>query len=287
MNSKMVHTGEIIMHNKNVYWDEAMMQNDFHQPSILAIGDSWFWYPLPGGSLLSKLGNLVEKKEHYILAHGNNGAEAYDYVYGTYKRRIQTALQLHGDSLSAVFISGGGNDFAGLSDMRPLLLKDCSACTSAEACYRSGDDEQSLNRFLNKVTGSFIALIDKIIGATWNTTQNASGPTKIYLHNYDYARPTGIGIFGAESKWLRASLVVANVPTHLQNSCIRFLIDEFTLRLNGLVTRYPGRVRLVDSRGTLNDDDWANELHPTSTGFEKIAHDAWLPVLQGDGLAPK
>lgn len=30
------------MHNKNVYWDEAMMQNDFHQPSILAIGDSWF-----------------------------------------------------------------------------------------------------------------------------------------------------------------------------------------------------------------------------------------------------
>lgn len=273
------------MQDRNVYWDEVRMQNEFHQPSILAIGDSWFWYLFPGGSLLNKLGNLVETKEHYILAHGNNGAEAYDYVYGTYKRRIQTALQLHGDSLSAVFISGGGNDFAGLSDLRPLLLNDCSACTTAEACYRHGDDEQSLEWLLNKVIGSYIALIDKIIGATWNTAQNASGPTKIYLHNYDYARPTGIHLpFIESTSWLRAALVVANVPLHLQDACIRFLIDEFTVRLKGLVARYPGRVRLIDSRGTLSDNDWANELHPTPTGFEKIAQ-VWRPILQADGLA--
>ena len=27
------------------YWDEMLMQQDNNVPNILAIGDSWFWYP--------------------------------------------------------------------------------------------------------------------------------------------------------------------------------------------------------------------------------------------------
>lgn len=39
------------MDTRNVYWDPALMQSDGHQPSILAIGDFWFWYPFLGGPL--------------------------------------------------------------------------------------------------------------------------------------------------------------------------------------------------------------------------------------------
>ena len=46
----------------NYYWDENLMKNDGKLPSILAIGDSWFWYPLPGGSLINYIGPVVEKK---------------------------------------------------------------------------------------------------------------------------------------------------------------------------------------------------------------------------------
>jgi hypothetical protein len=44
----------------NVYWDEAGLKFAHVMPSILAIGDSWFWYPFPGGSLVSHLGPVVE-----------------------------------------------------------------------------------------------------------------------------------------------------------------------------------------------------------------------------------
>ncbi|HNV59210.1 MAG TPA: SGNH/GDSL hydrolase family protein, partial [Rhodoferax sp.] len=104
----------------NYYWDENLMKNDGKLPSILAIGDSWFWYPLPGGSLINYIGPVVEKKSHVILAKGMNGAEAFDYVDGKYARSVREALRLYGAGLSAAFISGGGNDFAGFNDLRPL-----------------------------------------------------------------------------------------------------------------------------------------------------------------------
>ena len=58
-------------------------------PSILAIGDSWFWYPFPGGSLVNRLGKLVQSREHSILAVGHNGAEAYDYVFGKHEKNVR------------------------------------------------------------------------------------------------------------------------------------------------------------------------------------------------------
>jgi hypothetical protein len=84
------------MQYENVYWDEVLMKSDGYYPSVLAVGDSWFWYPFPGGSLLNHLGPIVATREHIILAYGNNGAEAYDYVRGTYARQLGTALDLIG-----------------------------------------------------------------------------------------------------------------------------------------------------------------------------------------------
>ena len=58
---------------ENVYWDAAWRQESGRFPSILAIGDSWFWYPFPGGSLLNQLGPLTAGREHVLYAVGNNG----------------------------------------------------------------------------------------------------------------------------------------------------------------------------------------------------------------------
>src|SRR4051812_21659925 len=114
----------------NIYWHEPLMRQDGVVPSILAIGDSWFWYPLPGGSLANSLAKIVAPAQHTILTFGNNGAEAFDYVDGVYAPLIQNALARYGTGLSAVFVSGGGNDFAGMSDLRPILGLDCSACAT-------------------------------------------------------------------------------------------------------------------------------------------------------------
>ena len=274
------------MQYANVYWDATLMQSDGNYPSILAIGDSWFWYPFPGGSLLNYLGDMVATREHVILAYGNNGAEAYDYVHGTYSRQIRTALDLYGSSLSAVFLSGGGNDFAGINDLRPVLGDNCVACTTAEACFRDGAQKGSLDWLLEKVSDSYIALINQIIGATWRTAEeSATGATRIIVHNYDYAFVSGQGIFGPDSSpWLRPAFEAARVADGLRDACMRIVIDRFTAMLQEIVARYPGRVMLIDSREALQRADWANELHPTPAGFRKIAA-RWLPVLRDQRLA--
>ena len=266
------------MNFENVYWDADWMKNDGHYPSILAIGDSWFWYPFPGGSLLNQLGRLVANKEHFILAYGNNGAEAFDYVYGKYNKSIKTALRLYGSDLSAVFISGGGNDFAGFNDLRPLLEKDCSAANEAAACFRKGDGDATLNWLMRKTSENYSMLIGQIMAS-------CNSKVDVFLHNYDYAIPSGKGVFGKNSGWLKPALDDAKVPEPLQHDCMKYLINRFTQTLQELPAVSSKNVFLVDSRGTLAKPDWANEIHPKPSGFKKIAQKAWLPQLSARGLA--
>ena len=254
------------------------MREDYHAASILAIGDSWFWYPFPGGSLINRLGPLVAPKEHFLLAIGNTGAEAYDYVHGKFKNAVTTALNFHGDGLSAVFISGGGNDFAGLNDLLPLLNLDCSSAHSAAECFKPGDDDGTLGGFMKKIAEDYTLLIGQIM---------VKCPTgiKIFVHNYDYAIPSGKGVFGGQSDWLKRPLDDALVPTALQRDCIKLIIDRFSVVLTTLRDKGNGQVVFVDSRNTLADSDWANEIHPKPEGFEKIGKLKWAPALKSCGLA--
>lgn len=269
------------MATRNVFWDARDMDTDGEKvyPSILAIGDSWFWYPFPGGSLINQLGTLVAPKEHNILALGYNGAEAYDYIFGKYEKNVRTALELHGEHLSAVFISGGGNDFAGFNDLRPLLLHDCSRAASPQACFGASPDGE-LPRLLDKIRTSYITLLGRIVYYC-----HSAGFQRIFLHNYDYAIPSGIGIFGQKSTWLKSALDDAKVPGEYQNGCIRYILDRFTLVLEDIAQKNSDRVVLIKSAGTLAPYDWANELHPKPSGFTKIAVERWKPALQQFGLA--
>lgn len=259
----------------SIYWDEAAAKAVYATPTILAIGDSWFWYPFPGGSLTSYLGPLVDSKQHVILAYGMNGAEAFDYVDGKYKRRVNEALRLYGSGLSAVLISGGGNDFAGFNDMRPLLNLDCSGAASASDCFRSGDG--GLGAFLSSMDQHFRTLIGRVYTRT-------SLDCKIVMHSYDYAIPDGRSVLGG-SGWLRPALVAAGVPEQLHTGCVKYLIDAFHKMLTDIAAGDPKHLLVVDSRGTLVASDWANELHPTGKGFKKIVTECWKPVLETAGLA--
>lgn len=260
---------------ENIYWDENLMGDDHLAASILAIGDSWFWYPFPGGSLLNALAPILKTGQHTVYAVGKNGAEAFDYVNGVYKGLVNTALNRHGDGLSAVFISGGGNDFAGYNDLRPLLGIDCSAAPDEAACYLDANGKDMLAEFMQKVGKNLRALITKIFS-------KVDDRVVIFLHNYDYAIPSGVGVLG--ECWLQPALEAAKVPVPLRGKCIRLLIDRYTDELNAIAAASP-RIQVVDTRNTLSPADWANELHPTPEGFKKIAG-RWRPDLQARGICP-
>lgn len=258
----------------NYWWDERLMNEQEPQaPTILAIGDSWFWYPFYGGSLVDKLGGVVLSKGNTIYAKGMNGAEAYDYTDGKYAKQIKEALRKYGSGLRAVFISGGGNDFAGFADLRPLLKNDCSTESIESGCFVNSP---GLDTFLDSIDDSYRRLVGLIHAST--------GPEcRIIMHTYDYAVPDGRSLSG--KSWLKAALDDAQVPQHLQEPCVRMLIDRFADVLSSICRSDPAHFMLVDSRGTLDRNEWANELHPTPAGFDKLARQSWGPVLRHAGLA--
>lgn len=258
----------------NFFWDRNAMEREGANPTILAIGDSWFWYPMPGGSLVNNIGELVKSSGHVIYARGMNGAEAFDYVDGRYADDVREALRLYGktpaaDGIEAAFISGGGNDFAGLQDMLPLLKADCSTENAPAGCFREGAG--GLAEFLDRMDKYYRRLIGLIY------THTAPG-CKILMHSYDYANPDGKAVIG-DKGWLKPALDQARVPAALQAACIRHLIDSFHAMLEQIVLTDPANLVLVDGRGVLKPNEWANELHPNGTGFRKIAEQAWKPAL--------
>ncbi|MGM9427447.1 SGNH/GDSL hydrolase family protein [Hydrogenophaga sp. MI9] len=260
----------------NYFHDPRVMQDQYVTASILAIGDSWFWYPAFGGSLVNHLGPMVAPKSHNILAIGNNGAEVADFTVGRYKNHVRQAIRLYGDALSAVFVSGGGNDFAGYGDLRPLLNLDCSAATTPEQCFWTGTS--GLADFMSSINNHY----RNLIGQIWTRT----GPDcHIVVHTYDYAIPSGIGFGGSSHAWLKSALDAAKVPPALQAECMRHMVDEFYRQLKSIEATDPGHIHVVDSRGVLKPHLWANELHPTSKGFEIVAEMSWRPVLETAGLA--
>jgi len=61
----------------------------------------------------------------------------------------------------------------------------------------------------------------------------------------------------------------------------KYLVDELHARLKALAATRP-RFAVVDMRGVLPVDDvhWADEIHPSGTGFRKLADTCWRPVLK-------
>ena len=266
-------------YDNTVFWSPLELQSTGQNATILAVGDSWFWYPMKGGSLINNIGDLVKAQGHKILVAGNNGAEAYDYVKGKYKGACRELFRLYGSSAEALLISGGGNDFAGFNDLRPLLNSDCQSATSAIQCFRPGevDDEGCLNWLMNRTYENYALLISRAI-------ERMKPNTKIFVHNYDYSVPSGKGLMGGDS-WIKPALTDAKVPLAQHQECIKFLVDSHTLVLLKLQNSLAERIVIVDSRNTLAPNDWANELHPTGVGFRKIARQRWQPLLKQHGLA--
>lgn len=253
-------------------WNEALLKADGVFPTVLAIGDSWFWYPKNNLAIpLHKI--LNREKAHVILVRGHNGAEAIEYQSGPLRNQIEQDLDVargYGRTLKAVFISGGGNDFAGRDDLPTVLLPDCTGKTSAEQCLRPGQPESL-----------FGTVFDALVGV-YDLVQEKIPSTPVFVHGYDYACPNGKGFFGL-GQWLQYPMDQCRVSRNLQQEVVNTLIDRFAVMLQEAQRRSP-HLHVVNEVGTLTTGDWANELHPTPAGFNRLAK-CWRPLLKSTGVA--
>jgi len=251
-----------------VYWDEAAFRHANERLDMLALGDSWFWYP--ENNLLPSINRYAHSPN--ILAFGANGATSVELCNGYYFECFKSALRGYG-ALAAVLLSAGGNDFAGFDDFQKILLPDCSKCTQPADCF----DDHALANLIGTVQQSYEKLIHAAL---------AFRPgIKILIHNYDYAIPTGKGFLGL-GQWLKAPMDARRVPDpndlqpgSFRRELIKLLIDQVGSMQQTLAKEFSGFVIHVPTPGTLADDQWANELHATVDGFDKLGKQCFAPVL--------
>lgn len=253
----------------NVHWGVHGALASGANASVLMIGDSWFWYPLD--NLARETANALPNQTFVVV--GNNGAEAGQW--GTkYRKSIDYGFKMYGSGVQALMLSGGGNDIAGMSDFLRILRDDCSGAKTVSGCFRDGQPDAIVARIM----GEYREVILKF------RAFNKTAP--VVMHNYDYAWPTGLGLFGP-ANWLKAPMDVAKVPDDLRRDVFRELLNRLGEAQIGLKKEKPmGPTIAVSSAGTMpekadgKEQWWANELHPTPRGFKRLVTKAILPPLK-------
>ena len=263
------------------FWgSENVMQSLGLSPDLLAYGDSWFWYP--NNDLLIPI-NAIWQGTKTLLATGKNGAELREMVGGTPRLWNDFRSAMSGyPTIQCVLLSAGGNDFAGVEHFQSLLRLDCSGAVTADDCFDPGDAANGIERqpwrMLREIATNYQVVI--------NFVRSVQSTVPIVLQDYDYAIPTGIGFGGIKGgilslgDWLQQPMIDRGVPQSLQNDVIRRVMDDFIAVLRALASPAQNQdVYLVETAGTLGPGDWANEMHPTPAGFNRLAG-RFKPLLQ-------
>ena len=242
---------------------------------LLAIGDSWFDYPVADDGFpwfnqdivaqLTSTGNTSANPAPLILRRaqaGNAMTKAIGlYNQGIYLNDIHSGQWLSGKP-DAILVSGGGDDMVG--DQFVIYLD-----------YFGGNLSTRVQGVIDSVEASYKALFQ---------FRDLCAPgTLIFGHCYDYAIHNGKGVLG-QGPWLWPSLAVTGY-TYIQGlGIVRHTIDRLHTMLSGLSAIGTNHFTLVDTRGTLTRDNlqplgFANEIHPYTAGFAALAH-KFIPALR-------
>jgi hypothetical protein len=233
---------------------------------ILAEGDSWFEYPLPwprGDGVIYQLQGLLG----YTIANMAHHGLEVDQIMGlSLRQEIVSRLTAPEVKYDALLFSGGGDDLVG--DRFCIWLRDTPPPVPPPQML----DDNAVNAALAVLEGEYHELVD--------LRDQYSPGTVIFVHDYDFPAITGKGVCG-DGPWLKPSLDyaykhigVASPAAQDEYEVVKILLQKFGAMLNTVAT--DPKVKdfvLVQTQGTLKptNSDWQNEIHPSPSGFKKLA----------------
>ena len=259
----------------------ACFRNDFkwlckntNRVNMIAEGDSWFAYPRKN-ILIGKNANILdwvaksirEKDRANLLRLAGNGDEAVEMLAGSQKRDLAETFWECEDRIDLILFSGGGNDVVGKWDM-DRLLNHYEHGFSALDCINTS----RFKRKLQQIKLAYEELIE--------LRDDYAPSAKIVTHTYDLLKPNkksakfaGINVTGP---WIYPYLIEKHIPERYHAAVVRHLLTEMKRMLEELAasSRNQGKLIVVNTQGTLepgNGRDWKDEMHPTSSGFKKVA----------------
>lgn len=227
---------------------------------ILAEGDSWFKYP----GLFTR-SNIIEHlpKRWDVTDLSSNGDEAGAMLTGNQNKKM--IKKLREEFFDCLLFSGGGNDIVGEFDLR-LYLKNGrlntdmfqNKLTLLKCAYRE------LNERVNKYS------------------QNKHIP--IITHTYDLPVKLGepfkfLGITLA-GPWIKPFMIREGVTDkETQIKIMQRMLEMYRDMLLEVSDEYPN-FHVVDTQGLVSSNEWADELHPNSKGFRKVAERIKMKVVE-------
>jgi lysophospholipase L1-like esterase len=233
------------------------------RPIILSEGDSWFSYPRRKSIVdhIQKMGRF----DLYRLA--KPGDEIVEIMSGKQKRILRRLLIKF--PIDLILFSGGGNDIT--SEDLVSLLKDRSKTNSWEDAI----NKERFYRRLQHIKDAYLDLID--------LRDDHRETCTIMTHGYDYPIPSDVGarLFGykVSGPWMKPYMEQKNITSKIEQKHIaKWLIQHFDEMLMDIESKTKNFI-YIKTPGTLNAEDWGDELHPTSAGFKKIA-DKFKPELK-------
>jgi hypothetical protein len=232
---------------------------------LLAIGDSWFDYPVSDAGFPDTNQDIVAKLQTMgnpaptILSRAVLG-QAMTTVMGLknqqrYATDIADSTQWLRGKPDAILVSGAGDDMVG--DQFIVYLD-----------YLGGKLSTRVQGVIDSIEASYQALFQ---------FRDLHAPeTKIFGHCYDYAIPNGKGVL-FQGPWLKPSLDFAGYSYSDGLTIVQNAIDDLYKMLNGLASVKTNYFYLVDTRNTLVRNatqplGWANEIHPYTDGFIALAN---------------
>lgn len=232
--------------------------------ALLALGDSWFDYPLTGNGLPMADTDIIAQLQTMgtinpaVLNMSHYGDATTEELSLPKQQRMIEALQDKANWLDgkpdALLFSGGGNDIVG--DQFCIYLN--FATPDAD-----GLDPKRFQEALGMVEASYRDLF-------LFRDRYAPG-VPIFGHCYDFPIPNGVHPVCA-GPWLKPSLDYAGWTDAVQGASIaRQALLDFKELLLRLEVDPANNFVLIDTQGTLAVADWANELHPYPNGFKALA----------------
>jgi hypothetical protein len=200
---------------------------------------------------------------------------------GVSKRQkiIDTLSDSQHGNFDALLFSGGGDDVVG-----------------DQFCLWVTQNVGSGNGVNTQAFSDIIGVVETAYTDLFQVCGSIQPNCKIFIHSYDFARPTGVGVCPVlggylVGPWLKPSLDYRGWTNFVSASgVVATVLKQFDTLMGKLEKQYSPQVVYVRTQGTLvppnsttdTTSDWANA--PTEPGFQKIAQqflDTMRPLFPG------
>lgn len=246
---------------------EELVVNNPAAKKILAEGDSWLAYPrkyVVVGSAANIVDQLGKRNNLVIYTTASNGDEAVAMLSGDQKFSLLKRLKYI--EFDYLLFSGGGNDIVGRYDFGFLLNSRKDGGT-----WQDCINEERLAIKIQQLKGTYELLCQLVPEFSKNKN------IKIVTHTYDHVIPSKEGfhlfdIIPLGKSWMYPFLKDKNiVDGDSQRQIVNYIMGKFRDMLLEVQNKYGSILTVVDTQGTVAENEWRNEIHPTSAGFKKVA----------------